>query len=169
MYARAFFEEMNFDAVTIAPYMGEDSVRPFLGFQGKWVIMLALTSNPGSQDFQRTPQENGEPLFEKVMRKNNEWASAEEMMYVVGATHAEDFKRIRQIAPEHFLLVPGVGKQGGDLRTLSALGMNDEVGLLVNSSRGILYAGSGEDFADKARLAALKLQQQMADILAERP
>lgn len=165
MYAQAFFEKMNFDAVTIAPYMGEDSVTPFLGFEEKWVILLALTSNLGSQDFQRTAQENGEPLFEKVIRRSQSWANENAMMYVVGATHAEDFKKIRKIAPHHFLLVPGVGKQGGDLKTLSELGMNDHVGLLVNSSRGIIYAGDGEDFAEKAREAALQLQTQMENLL----
>lgn len=166
MYAQAFFEQMNFDSVTIAPYMGEDSVSPFLGFDEKWVILLALTSNLGSQDFQRTPQEGGEPLFEKVIRRSQTWANENAMMYVVGATHAEDFKKIREIAPNHFLLVPGVGKQGGDLQTLSQLGMNDHVGLLVNSSRGIIYAGDGEDFAEKAREAALHLQVQMQEILS---
>ncbi len=168
MYARAFFEQMDFDALTIAPYMGEDSVRPFLGFDGKWVILLALTSNPGSNDFQRTLQENEEPLYQKVIGKAKEWSSSEEMMFVVGATHAEDFRNIRKTAPDHFLLVPGVGQQGGDLATLSRLGMNDQVGLLVNSSRGIIYAGSGEDFAEKARRAALKLQQEMEILLTER-
>lgn len=166
MYAQAFFQAMDFDSITIAPYMGEDSVKPFLGFKEKWVILLALTSNPGSQNFQRTLQENGEPLFEKVMRSSQEWASEEEMMFVVGATHAEDFKQIREIAPDNFLLVPGVGKQGGDLKALSKYGMNDHVGLLVNSSRGIIYAGGDSlDFAEKAREAALVLQQEMAVIL----
>ncbi len=168
MYARTFFEQMDFDSITIAPYMGEDSVKPFLEFENKWVILLALTSNRGSQNFQRTLQENGEPLFEKVMNLSQQWASKEELMFVVGATHAEDFKKIREIAPEHFLLVPGVGKQGGDLQTLSQFGMNDQVGLLVNSSRGIIYAGQGKDFAQKAREAALALQQEMASILEQR-
>ncbi len=168
MYAQAFFEKMNFDSLTIAPYMGEDSVTPFLGFKEKWVILLALTSNPGSQNFQRTLQEKNEPLYEKVMRTSSQWASAEELMYVVGATHAEEFKKIREIAPDHFLLVPGVGKQGGNLKTLSHFGLNDQVGLLVNSSRGILYASNGEDFAEKAREAALVLQREMAEILMER-
>lgn len=168
MYAQAFFQAMDFDSITIAPYMGEDSVKPFLGFKEKWVILLALTSNPGSQNFQRTEQENGEPLFEKVMRKASEWASEDEMMFVVGATHAEDFKKIREIAPDNFLLVPGVGKQGGDLKTLSQYGMNDHVGLLVNSSRGIIYAGDGKDFAGKAREATLVLQREMAEIISER-
>lgn len=167
MYAQAFFEAMDFDSLTIAPYMGEDSVKPFLGFKEKWVILLALTSNPGSQNFQRTLQENDEPLFEKVMHNAKQWASEEELMFVVGATHAEDFKRVRKIAPDNFLLVPGVGKQGGDLKTLSKLGMNDHVGLLVNSSRGIIYARDGEDFAEKARESALVLQREMAVILSE--
>ncbi len=161
LYAKTFFETYNFDSVTVAPYMGVDSVEPFMGFDGKWVILLGLTSNPGSSDFQRTPQENGEPLFEKVIRTSQAWGTPDNLMYVVGATHAEDFKRIRNIAPEHFLLVPGVGKQGGDLATVCRLGMNDQVGLLVNSSRGIIYASQGEDFAEAARNAALKLQGEM--------
>jgi len=165
LYAKAFFENMNFDAVTVAPYMGEDSVKPFLEFNDKWVILLGLTSNKGSQDFQMTAQENGQPLYEKVMRRAIEWGSPEQLMFVIGATHPQKFEEIRQIAPEHFLLVPGVGAQGGDLEGVSKYGQNDLGGLLVNSSRGIIYAGEGEDFAEKARQKTLDLQQQMSEII----
>lgn len=161
-YASAFFEQMNFDSVTVAPYMGVDSVSPFLEFDQKWVILLALTSNQGSQDFQMTAQEDGQPLYEKVMRKAMTWASPEQLMFVVGATHPEKFKEIRRIAPEHFLLVPGIGAQGGDLAKVSEYGWNEYGGLLVNSSRGILYASSGVDFAEAARASAKNLQEQMA-------
>lgn len=166
LYAKAFFETMNFDAVTVAPYMGEDSVKPFLEFEDKWVILLALTSNKGSQDFQMTPQENEQPLYEKVMRKAQTWGTPENLMFVVGATHPEKFEEIRQIAPDNFLLVPGVGAQGGDLEGLSHYGLNNLGGLLVNSSRGIIFAGEGEDFGEQARKAALKLQQGMRGILS---
>jgi len=165
LYAKAFFENMNFDAVTVAPYMGEDSVKPFLEFNDKWVILLGLTSNKGSQDFQMTAQENGQPLYEKVMRRAIEWGSPEQLMFVIGATHPQKFEEIRQIAPEHFLLVPGVGAQGGDLEGVSKYGQNELGGLLVNSSRGIIYAGEGEDFAEKARQKTLDLQQQMSEII----
>jgi len=165
LYAKAFFENMNFDAVTVAPYMGEDSVKPFLEFENKWVILLGLTSNKGSQDFQFTIQENGQPLYEKVMRRAVEWGSPEQLMFVIGATHPEKFQEIRRIAPEHFLLVPGIGAQGGDLEGVSNYGQNDYVGLLVNSSRGIIYAGDGENFAEKARQKALNSQQQMSEII----
>ena len=165
LYARAFFENMNFDAVTVAPYMGEDSVKPFLEFDNKWVILLGLTSNKGSQDFQFTPQENGQPLYEKVIRKAIEWGSPEQLMFVIGATHPQKFEEIRSIAPDHFYLVPGVGTQGGDLEGLSKYGLNDLGGLLVNSSRGIIYAGDAEDFAEKARASALKLQKNMSEII----
>ena len=165
LYARAFFETLDFDAVTVAPYMGIDSVQPFLAFPGKWVILLALTSNKGSQDFQFTTQEEGQPLYEKVMRKAQTWGSPENLMFVVGATHPEKFKEIRQIAREHFLLVPGIGAQGGDLEGVSQNGLNDLGGLLVNSSRGIIYAGTGEDFAEKARQAAQKVQTKMAPLI----
>ncbi|HKK75667.1 MAG TPA: orotidine-5'-phosphate decarboxylase [Saprospiraceae bacterium] len=168
-YASAFFEQMNFDSVTVAPYMGVDSVRPFLEFEGKWVILLALTSNQGSQDFQMTTQENGQPLYEKVMRKAMSWANPEQLMFVVGATHPEKFKEIRAIAPDHFLLVPGIGAQGGDLAKVSEYGWNDHGGLLVNSSRGILYASSGADFARAARASAQNLQTQMADFIKRFP
>ncbi len=165
-YASAFFEKLSFDSVTVAPYMGVDSVSPFLEFDHKWVILLALTSNKGSQDFQMTTQaETGMPLYEKVMRKAKSWGSTNQMMFVVGATHPEKFKEIRRIAPEHFLLVPGIGAQGGDLQKVSEYGWNSHGGLLVNSSRGILYAGDGENFAEAARAAALNLQQQMATFM----
>lgn len=166
-YARAFFEALSFDAVTVAPYMGSDSVGPFLQFPDKWVILLALTSNPGSQDFQFTAQENGEPLFEKVMRQAQTWGTTDNLMFVTGATHPEKFRDIRRIAPDHFLLVPGIGAQGGDLMEVCRNGLNSHVGLLVNVSRDILYAGQGEDFADKARAVALKYQAQMAQVLEE--
>lgn len=164
-YAKAFLKEMDFDSITVAPYMGEDSVKPFLNFEGKWVILLALTSNKGSLDFQFTPQEDGEPLFEKVMKKAQHWGSSENMMFVTGATHPEKFREIRQAAPAHFLLVPGIGAQGGELSKVCEYGLNKEVGLLVNSSRGIIFASNGQDFAAKAREAALEIQGQMAQVL----
>lgn len=165
LYAQAFFGELGFDAVTVAPYMGADSVQPFLEFEGKWVILLALTSNAGSQDFQFSPQEDGQPLYEKVMRRAQQWAGPNQLMFVVGATHPEQFEAIRRIAPDHFLLVPGVGAQGGDLQALSRHGANQDGGLLVNASRSILFAGGGEDFAEQARAAALALQGEMSDLL----
>lgn len=168
LYAKAFFETFDFDSVTVAPYMGVDSVAPFLEFKNKWVILLALTSNKGSNDFQFTLQENGMPLYEKVMRKAMEWGSPENLMFVVGATHPEKFKEIRAIAPEHFLLVPGIGAQGGSLQGVSDYGMNDVTGLLVNSSRGIIFASEGKDFADQARAAAKKVQLDMHAILEKR-
>lgn len=168
LYAKAFFETLNFDSVTVAPYMGIDSVSPFLEFENKWVILLALTSNKGSQDFQLTEQEAGQPLYEKVMRTANTWGTPENMMFVVGATHPQKFEEIRQIAPDNFLLVPGVGAQGGDLEGLSEYGLNDHCGLLVNSSRGIIFASEGEDFADKSRAAAAKIQTQMAMMLTSK-
>ncbi|MFT6321500.1 MAG: orotidine-5'-phosphate decarboxylase [Granulosicoccus sp.] len=166
MYAKAFFEELNFDSVTVAPYMGIDSVQPFLEFENKWVILLALTSNKGSNDFQFAAQDDGMPLYEKVMRTAQTWGTPEQLMFVVGATHPEKFEEIRRIAPDHFLLVPGVGAQGGDLQKLSEYGLNDVCGLLVNSSRGIIFASEGEDFAEQARASALKLQQGMEGILS---
>src|SRR5574344_2429947 len=162
MYARSFFDELNIDSVTVAPYMGEDSVKPFLIYPEKWVILLALTSNKGSQDFQLTVDNNGERLFEKVLKKSQEWANDEQMMYVVGATQGEMFKDIRKVAPHHFLLVPGVGAQGGSLHEVCKYGMTADCGLLVNSSRGIIYAGHDEDYAEKAAEAAQKLQSEMA-------
>ena len=167
MYGRAFFQNMNFDAVTVAPYMGEDSVRPFLDFHNKWVIILALTSNNGSLDFQNIEGSNGKPLFKQVLETSKEWGSIENMMYVVGATRAEQLLDIRNIIPNHFLLVPGVGAQGGNLQDVAKYGMNSDCGLLVNSSRGIIYAGSGIDFAEKAKVEAQKLQQEMSIILSQ--
>lgn len=167
MYAMTFFEEYNVDALTVAPYMGEDSVTPFLGYDGKWVIMLALTSNKGSNDFQFTADANGERLFEKVLRKGQEWGNADNMMYVVGATQGKMFEDIRKVAPEHFLLVPGVGAQGGSLEEVCKYGMTPECGLLVNSSRGIIYAGKDENFAASSAEAAKKLQQDMERELSQ--
>lgn len=166
MYARSFFEEMNIDSLTVAPYMGEDSVTPFLQYEGKWVILLALTSNKGSHDFQLSEDKNGERLFEKVLRRSQEWANDEKMMYVVGATQGSLFEDIRKIAPKHFLLVPGVGAQGGSLEDVCKYGMTPECGLLVNSSRGIIYADSSENFAEVAGQKAKELQQQMQKQLA---
>lgn len=166
MYAKSMFEYTNVDAITVAPYMGEDSVTPFLGYPGKWVILLALTSNKGSQDFQFGKDENGTPLFEKVLRKSAEWADDTNMMYVVGATQGKMFEDIRRIAPKSFLLVPGVGAQGGSLSEVAKYGMTDECGLLVNSSRGIIHASSSDDFAEVAAAKAKELQEEMAQILA---
>ena len=166
MYAASFFEELPFDAVTVAPYMGEDSVKPFLKYDDKWVILLALTSNKGSQDFQFTTDANGERLFEKVLKTSQNWATDEQMMYVVGATQGSMFTDIRKVAPNHFLLVPGVGAQGGSLAEVVKYGMNKQCGLLVNSSRQILYASSGIDFAEQAKDEAIKVQEEMAGYLA---
>ena len=165
MYARTFFEEYDVDSLTVAPYMGEDSVTPFLGYEGKWVILLALTSNKGSHDFQLTESPDGERLFEKVLRRSQQWATDEQMMYVVGATQGEMFEDIRRLAPTHFLLVPGVGAQGGSLQEVCKYGMTKDCGLLVNSSRGIIYASQGKDFAEAAAEKARELQQQMAQEL----
>jgi orotidine-5'-phosphate decarboxylase len=165
LYARTFFKTFDFDAVTIAPYMGEDSVTPFLGYPDKWVILLALTSNKGAYDFQFTTDAQGEKLFEKVLRTSQKWAGSENMMYVVGATKAVELTGIRKIVPEHFLLVPGVGAQGGSLSEVAEYGMNDQCGLLVNSSRAILYASSAPDFAEKAQEAALETQIEMKNLL----
>lgn len=167
MYAKTFFEEYNVDALTVAPYMGEDSVTPFLSYEGKWVVLLALTSNKGSHDFQLTEDANGERLFEKVLKKSQEWGNEENMMYVVGATQGNMFADIRKCVPNHFLLVPGVGAQGGSLQEVCKYGITKDCGLLVNSSRGIIYAGNGEDFAQAARLKAKELQGQMAIELAK--
>lgn len=169
LYARAFFETMQFDSITVAPYMGADSVKPFLVQEGKWVILLALTSNAGSQDFQMLRLEDGneEHLFEQVLRTSATWATADQMMYVVGATQAEYVQRVRQLVPNHFLLVPGVGAQGGSLAEISRLGMNRQCGLLVNSTRSIIYASSGPDFAEKARAEALAMQRDMEALLEE--
>jgi len=162
MYAQTFFEEYNVDALTVAPYMGADSVTPFLEYDGKWVILLALTSNKGSHDFQLTTDINGERLFEKVLKTSQQWGNDENMMYVVGATQGSMFEDIRKVVPNHFLLVPGVGAQGGSLQEVCKYGMTKDCGLLVNSSRGIIYASNGEDFAEAAAMAAKKLQEEMA-------
>ena len=159
LYARSFFEHLGVDAITVAPYMGQDSVTPFLGYSGKWVILLALTSNKGSHDFQLTKDCDGTPLFEKVITTSQQWAGIDEMMYVVGATQGKMFEDIRRVAPNSFLLVPGVGAQGGSLEEVCEYGMTDECGLLVNSSRGIIYASSDLDFAAKAGLEASKLKK----------
>lgn len=169
LYARAFFDKsssgMEFDAITVAPYMGEDSVKPFLEFKDKWVIVLALTSNPGSGDFQKLVVHQSHPLFEEVMKKNMSWASDQNLMFVVGATQGELFKEIRRIAPDHFLLVPGVGAQGGDLESVTRYGINSQCGLLVNSSRGVIYASDDQFFAKEAGKAARQLQQEMEILL----
>ena len=167
MYARSFFEEMDLDALTVAPYMGEDSVTPFLGYDGKWVILLALTSNKGSHDFQLTEDKAGERLFERVLRTSQQGAGPDRMMYVVGATQGSLFADIRRIVPQHFLLVPGVGAQGGSLAEVCRYGMNADCGLIVNSSRGIIYASTGEDFAEVAAAKARDLQAEMAEQLRQ--
>ena len=177
MYARTFFEEYDVDALTVAPYMGEDSVTPFLGYEGKWVILLALTSNKGSQDFQLTPLHTplvgrwgpgnfkGDRLFEKVLKTSKEWGTEDNMMFVVGATQGMLFEKIRDIVPHHFLLVPGVGAQGGSLEEVCKYGMTKDCGLLVNSSRGIIYASNDDHYAEIAGNKARELQQQMAEEL----
>ena len=166
MYAKTFFEgETQVDALTVVPYMGEDSVTPFLDYDGKWVILLALTSNKGSHDFQLTEDAQGDRLFEKVLKTSQQWAGDDKMMYVVGATQGRMFEDIRKVVPNHFLLVPGVGAQGGSLQEVCKYGMNKDCGLLVNSSRGIIYASDGEDFDNAAAEAAKKLQQEMAQEL----
>lgn len=165
MYAATFFEEMDVDAVTVAPYMGEDSVGPFLEYAGKWVVLLDLTSNKGSHDFQFFTDSEGVPLWERVLRVSSKWASDEQMMYVVGATQGSMFAEIRRVAPTSFLLVPGVGAQGGSLEEVCRYGMTEDCGLLVNSSRGIIYASKGEDFATTAAREAHKLQMQMDEAL----
>lgn len=162
LYARTFFETYDLDALTVAPYMGEDSVTPFLTYDNKWVILLALTSNKGSRDFQLTVDAQGERLFERVLRQSQAWGNADNMMYVVGATQGEMFQSVRRIVPDHFLLVPGVGAQGGSLRQVCEYGMTKDCGLLVNSSRAIIYAGDNDiDYADQAAAKAHELQQQM--------
>jgi len=166
MYAKAFFEKMKFDAVTVAPYMGEDSVKPFLVYEGKRVILLALTSNKGAFDFQFVVDETtGEKLFEKVLRISQKWGNEENMMYVVGATKAEELAGIRNIVPDHFLLVPGVGAQGGSLQEVARYGLNKQCGLLVNSSRAIIYASNSHDFAVKAGESAKAIRNEMAELL----
>ena len=166
MYANAFFNTLNFDSVTVAPYMGEDSVTPFLEFENKWVILLALTSNKGADDFQFL-NDGKEQLFEKVLKQSQKWGNDENLMYVVGATRPEMFTEIRNIVPDNFLLVPGVGAQGGSLAEVCKYGMNKECGLLVNSSRGIIYSGNDENFADAAKNSALQIQKEMAILLGE--
>ncbi len=165
MYARTFFEEMDIDSLTVAPYMGEDSVSPFLAYEGKWVILLALTSNKGSHDFQLTEDTEGERLFEKVLRKSQQWGNEDNMMYVVGATQGRMFEDIRKIVPNHFLLVPGVGAQGGSLEEVCKYGMTADCGLIVNSSRAIIYADKTERFAEVAAVEAHKVQQEMKKLM----
>ncbi len=168
MYARTFFGNMEFDSVTVAPYMGEDSVSPFLTYEGKWVTLLALTSNKGAYDFQFIRDEEGEFLFQKVLKTSLKWGNDENMMYVVGATKAEMLTDVRAIVPNHFLLVPGVGAQGGSLEEVAKYGLNDTCGLLVNSSRQIIYASSEADYAKAARTEAQKVQEEMEKLLAEK-
>lgn len=167
MYAKAFFENYDFDALTVAPYMGEDSVTPFLTYPGKWVILLALTSNKGADDFQYH-NEDGIKLFERVLSLSKKWGNPGNMMYVVGATRAEMLKEIRQIVPDHFLLVPGVGAQGGSLKEVAKYGLNNNCGLLVNSSRGIIFADNSPDFALVAGQKAQELQEEMETYLREK-
>ena len=168
MYAKAFFENLNVDAVTVAPYMGSDSVTPFLEFKDKWAIVLALTSNKGGLDFQNIKDESEKQLFEQVLETSQKWGTNNNMMYVVGATRYEQLSEVREIIPNHFLLVPGIGAQGGSLEEVAKYGMNDECGLLVNSSRGIIYASTEIDFAEKAREEAQKLQFKMDILLSEK-
>ncbi len=165
LYAHTYFKLMNFDSVTVAPYMGEDSVKPFLDFSGKWVILLIHTSNPGSADIQQIETRDGRFVYEEVIFASQRWASADQMMYVVGATKADKIGTIRTLAPDHFFLVPGVGAQGGDLEAVSKAGMNSQCGLLVNSSRAIIYASAKEDFANAARTEAEKLKAEMSTLL----
>ncbi len=165
LYARAFFQQMNFDSITVAPYMGEDSVKPFLEFSGKWVILLIHTSNPGSRDFQLLEANDGHYVFQHVIFASQQWATPDQMMYVVGATHAEKIGAIRALAPDHFFLVPGVGAQGGDLEAVSKAGLNGRCGLLVNSSRAIIYASDKTDFAEAARREAAYVQREMEHYL----
>ena len=165
MYAKTFFEYFDFDAVTVAPYMGKDSVSPFLEFNGKWVIVLGLTSNEGSADFQYTIDENGKTLYEKVITKSQDWGNPDNLMFVVGATHPGTFAEIRALAKDYFFLVPGVGAQGGDMDAVVRNGKNDEIGLLINSSREIIYAGNGIDFQEQVRSKAKEMQQRMSDRL----
>ncbi len=164
MYAQAFFKNMNFDSVTVAPYMGVDSVAPFLEFDDKWVILLGLTSNKGSADFQMLKSE-GRNLYEEVITRSQKWGSPDNLMYVIGATHPEKLAQVRSLAQDYFFLVPGVGAQGGTVEDVVRSGMNDQVGLLVNSSRGILYASDGPDFAEAARAAALNLKKKMEEFI----
>jgi orotidine-5'-phosphate decarboxylase len=164
-YAHAFFEELDADAVTLSPYMGRDTAEPFLAYENKWTVLLALTSNPSAADFQYFENKAGQPLYEKVLETSKNWGTTGQIMYVVGATRAEALTKVRKIVPEHFLLVPGVGAQGGSLEMVARYGMNDRCGLLVNSSRSILYASQGKDFAEKAAAEAKKWQIQMEKLL----
>lgn len=167
-YAKTFFDYLNCDSVTVAPYMGEDSVTPFLEFDNRWVILLALTSNKGALDFQMTKDENGQELFKKVLLRSCEWGTPENLMFVVGATRAEGIGEVRKLVPDHFFLVPGVGAQGGSLEDVTNYGWNADCGLLVNSSRGIIYASNGTDFAERAAEEAKKIQDEMRKILLEK-
>jgi len=170
LYAKAFFEQLNFDSITVAPYMGEDSVKPFLEFKNKWVILLAHTSNVGSSDFQLLEsKQGGRKLYEEVILKSQQWAGPNQLMYVVGATRADKIGEIRKLAPAYFFLVPGVGAQGGDLAAVSKAGLNKECGLLVNSARAIIYASGGEDFAKAARIEAKKVNEEMKKYLDQLP
>ena len=168
MYAHAFFKTLDFDAITLSPYMGKDSISPFLETKGKWTILLALTSNEGSEDFQQLPLEEGHKLFEQVITTSSKWGTVNNIMYVVGATKAEALARIRELIPEHFLLVPGVGSQGGSLQEVAKYGMNDRCGLLVNASRSIIYADVTNKFQEAARQEASNLQAQMEELLKNR-
>lgn len=168
MYAQAFFKTLDFDAITLSPYMGADSISPFLEVEGKWVILLALTTNEGSKDFQQLRLESGKQLFEDVITTSSGWGSVNNIMYVVGATKAEALAGIRRLIPEHFLLVPGIGSQGGSLQDVALYGMNDRCGLLVNASRSIIYADVSDKFEDAARKEASRLQEQMEEILQKR-
>jgi orotidine-5'-phosphate decarboxylase len=169
MYAKAFFDTIGFDAVTVAPYMGEDSVKPFIGYKDKWAIILALTSNEGASNFQFTEDKyGGLMLFEKVINQSKNWGNTDNIMYVVGATKADMLKDVRRLAPDHFLLIPGVGAQGGSLAETAQTGMNDRCGLLVNSSRAIIFADSSENFAEIAAQKAMEMQQEMAYLLTEK-
>lgn len=167
LYAKAFFETNSFDSITVAPYMGKDSVTPFLAYEGKWVILLALTSNEGALDFQQQVLQSGEKVFEKVLRVSSRWGTPENMMYVVGATRGESIGEVRKVVPDHFFLVPGVGAQGGSLEDVVKYGITKDCGLLVNSSRGIIYASNGDDFAVDAQKQAQKTQMEMAEFLVQ--
>jgi orotidine-5'-phosphate decarboxylase len=167
-YAEAFFNRFNFDSVTVAPYMGSDSVKPFLAVDGKWTILLALTSNPGADDFEQLLLANGKRVYEEVLDTAVQWGSADQLMFVVGATRVEALRAIRQRVPDHFFLIPGVGAQGGDLRAVSEAAMNDSIGMLVNASRSILYASSGVDFAEAAATEARNMQLEMAQLMRGR-